>query len=336
MDAIGKSSYFLPSYESKGFRELLSFYSNRLSYNDLDGLLTRVVGQRPYCVSHLQNKVIEESERAATYLHQMPPNQQLSLNFVDEVDIYEAEGDEITYLDDGVGVKRQNERRRCKGTLGFKSTQRVHTDVIGIGHQKQGFIYLSSAESTSLSAELEDKIHLILSRNYNNKPLPLVAITDGATVIRKRVRKLFGKNVPILLDWYHLEHKVRQYSSRLGLTKDVKETHIDEMLAYLWKGQTMEALIYSDVMINTKRPNILEELQNYLCKHKDEICDYGKRQALGKTIGSGRGEKANDILVAHRQKKKGMSWSKKGSQALAILKSLEINQKWDAYWNTIT
>ncbi|WP_299466571.1 hypothetical protein, partial [uncultured Microscilla sp.] len=212
LDASGKSSYFLSSYESKGLRELISFYSNRVSYNDLAGLLTRIVGQQPYCVSHLQNKVIEESKRVATYLHQMPPNQQLSLNFVDEVDIYAADGEEITYLDDGVGVKRQNERRRCKESPGFKSTQRVQTDVIGIGNQKLGFIYLSSAESTSLGGELEDKIHLILSRSYNNKPLPLVAITDGATAIRKRVKRLFGKNVPILLDWYHLEHKVRQYS----------------------------------------------------------------------------------------------------------------------------
>jgi hypothetical protein len=53
---------------------------------------------------------------------------------------------------------------------------------------------------------------------------------------------------------------------------------------------------------------------------------------LGKTIGSGRGEKANDQLVAHRQKKKSMSWSEKGSNALTILKSLEINQQWENYW----
>lgn len=44
------------------------------------------------------------------------------------------------------------------------------------------------------------------------------------------------------------------------------------------------------------------------------------------TIGSGRGEKANDVIVAKRQKKKGRSWSKKGSRALAILKVEQLNK----------
>lgn len=78
----------------------------------------------------------------------------------------------------------------------------------------------------------------------------------------------------------------------------------------------------------------MEALQNYLLKHQSEICDYGKRQTLGKAIGSDRGEKANDQLIAYRQKKKSMSWSEKGSNALVILKSLEVNQKWEKYWES--
>ncbi len=38
------------------------------------------------------------------------------------------------------------------------------------------------------------------------------------------------------------------------------------------------------------------------------------------------GENTNDQLVAIRQKKKVMSWSEKGSNALAIIKSLEVNK----------
>jgi hypothetical protein len=51
------------------------------------------------------------------------------------------------------------------------------------------------------------------------------------------------------------------------------------------------------------------------------------RQAANKTIGSGRVEKANDLVVAHRQKKKGMAWSKAGSSALAIIRINRINQE---------
>jgi hypothetical protein len=332
-DDLGKSSYFLESYESKGLREWISYYSNRLSYSDLSDLLERVIGEKPYSESHLQNKVVEEAERVSAYLHQYPSGQQLSLNFVDKVCIYDGSVEEILYLDDGVGVKRQKEERRSKTKIGFKSSATVQTDVIGIGNSTLGFTYLSSAESSFLGCELEELIHLNLSKNYGGKPLPLVAITDGANTIRTRLRRLFGKDVVILLDWYHLEQKIRQHSSRLALDKETKEKHIAEMLDYLWRGQCTEALIYSDVMIQTQKTSILEELQNYLLKHQDEICDYGRRQDLGKCIGSGRGEKANDLLVAHRQKKKAMSWSQIGSNALAVLKSLEINQKWKQYWN---
>lgn len=129
-----------------------------------------------------------------------------------------------------------------------------------------------------------------------------------------------------------MTEKIRQYTSRLGLSKSVKESHVTEILQYLWNGQPINALIYSDVMIETKNVPILEELQQYILKHQDEICNYGHRKVIGKIIGSGKGEKANDQLVAHRQKKKGQSWSQKGSGALTILKKLEINNQWDQYW----
>jgi hypothetical protein len=334
VDSAGNHSYFLDNYESKGLREFTCFYSNRLSYKDLAGLLHRLYGAKVYRKSGLQVKVIAESKAVASYLHQQSAGQQLRFNFVEKVDIYSPTVEEINYFDDGVGVKRQKEQRINEIKIGFKSTPTVQTDVIAIGSEKQGYSYLSSAEANSSACSLEELIHLRLSTIYANQPLPMVAITDGASSIRGRLHRLFGKNVSILLDWYHLEAKIRQYLSRLGLEKQTKENHIHEMLYYLWQGQTTESLIYSDARIKTQKVSILEELQNYLLKHQSEICDYGKRQTLGKTIGSGRGEKANDQLIAHRQKKKSMSWSEKGSNALAILKSLEINQQWENYWGS--
>ena len=44
-------------------------------------------------------------------------------------------------------------------------------------------------------------------------------------------------------------------------------------------------------------------------------------------------EKANDLLVARRQKRKGMHWSRETSEALARLKALRLNHEWDAYWD---
>lgn len=49
-------------------------------------------------------------------------------------------------------------------------------------------------------------------------------------------------------------------------------------------------------------------------------------------IGSGLAEQANDRLVARRQKRRGMQWSEQTSTALATLRSLVLNEIWDAYW----
>jgi hypothetical protein len=332
IDELGNSSSYLSSYLGKGLCEFICYYSNRLSYRELSGLMERMVGKTPYKSRNLQNIVVRESQAIADYNHQENRGIQLSLNFVSPVDIYDIKTKEVLYLDDGVGVKRQKEHRCKEGDSGSKSASTVQTDVILVQNINNEYEYLTSAESSLCDLTLEDKINITLSKNYGNKAIPLVAITDGAQCIRCRLRRLFGKDIMIILDWYHLTEKIRQYTSRLGLSKSVKESHITEMLRYLWNGQAISALIYSDVMIETKNVIILEELQQYIIKHQDEICNYGYRKAIGKVIGSGKGEKANDQLVAHRQKKKGQSWSQKGSGALTVLKTLEINNQWNKYW----
>ena len=69
-----------------------------------------------------------------------------------------------------------------------------------------------------------------------------------------------------------------------------------------------------------------------MSKHELEIIDYERRQKAGKSIGSGRMEKAVDLVIGHRQKCKGMSWSFLGSKANAILKLVELNGQWQQLW----
>jgi hypothetical protein len=45
-----------------------------------------------------------------------------------------------------------------------------------------------------------------------------------------------------------------------------------------------------------------------------------------------RMEKAVDRVIGNRQKHKGISWRPQGSRALAILKVLELNGKWQQSW----
>ena len=65
----------------------------------------------------------------------------------------------------------------------------------------------------------------------------------------------------------------------------------------------------------------------------ENVTCYALRRELNLRISSNRVEKANDIVVATRQKHNGMSWSKSGSGALAIITAARINgelEKWMA------
>lgn len=329
----GFCSDFLSDYgggESKGLREFLSYYSLRLSYREVEGLAERMMGVPIYGHRQIANKVLKESEKVKQASQGCYSGMQLSICFVESVDIYDPLSKELLYFDDGIGVKKQKLHRQKQEESQEKESKTVQTDVIVIGTCAADFHHLTSGE---VKNSLEETIHCYLSYQYGTQTLPIVAITDGAKCIRNRLVSLFGEGVQVILDWYHLEDKIRKYLSRLGLNKTLKEEHIQEMLGYLWHGKPIEALIYADVMIQTKHLQILEELQNYILKHQSEICNYEKRQKVaGKTIGSGRGEKANDIIVARRQKKKSQAWSKKGSNALSVLKTVETNGLWKLYW----
>jgi len=90
-------------------------------------------------------------------------------------------------------VKRQKEHRCKEGDSGSKSESTVQIEVILIKNTNNEYEYLTSAESPLCGLTLEDEINITLRKNYDNKDLPVVAITDGAQCIGCRLRRLLVK-----------------------------------------------------------------------------------------------------------------------------------------------
>jgi hypothetical protein len=202
--------------------------------------------------------------------------------------------------------------------------------------KKGGFEYITGVidpEGKEL-LPLADIVKSKVIQEYGDerKPLNIVAITDGAKDIRGRLLAIFGMTVVMILDWFHLDKKVRELMSMIAPTKTEKETYLKFILDRLWRGQTKAVLDYLRAVVKTKNPEKLTELIGYIEKHQSEIVDYQRRQRSGKVIGSGRIEKCGDQVIGHRQKKKGMSWSKVGSRSLGILKVAELNNQWRELW----
>ena len=115
--------------------------------------------------------------------------------------------------------------------------------------------------------------------------------------------------------------------------RTAKKPLLKVVLGCLWQGQVAEAI----TALEEHRPQAknvakLDELIGYLRDRALYIPNYRERRRERCYIGSGHVEKANDLLVAQRQKGHGMHWSLETSEALAALRTLMLNGGWERYW----
>lgn len=336
---------------SQGLQELVAYYSNRLSYLEVEKLLLRISGSKLLSDQKIWeivvNKAVEVSSKWQQEIQSNKESIKSEPSIASLVDIYNPLSKEILLFDDGIGVKKQKENRSKNqdavmgeaDKLGQKQKRKtVITDVVLLQAPKGNFEYLISPidnQGQSLIS-LKEIIKCKLKSYYSdcNFPLPIVAITDGASSIRKRLHSLNPRGITLILDWYHLCKKLREFLSMITRNKAEKTEHSKFLFGHLWRGKTRDVLTYLKTQIKARNQKKLDELITYITKHETEIINYELRRQAGKTIGSGRMEKGVDTVIGHRQKHKGMSWRALGSRALAILKVAECNGQWRQIWLT--
>ena len=101
----------------------------------------------------------------------------------------------------------------------------------------------------------------------------------------------------------------------------------------MWGGDVQGALAVLEAeRVETKNEAKLDELLGYLQARAAWSPNYRQRRTNRRYIGSAHVEKANDLIVARRQKNRGMQWSEATSDALAALRTLMLNGGWERYW----
>jgi len=163
----------------------------------------------------------------------------------------------------------------------------------------------------------------------------LLLIADGARWIRSFFLETLAAlaDKTMILDWHHLQQKCLELSSRICRGKLVKAQFLRRLYRRLWGGDVQGAI----AVLEAERPQAkneakLDELIGYLRARAPWIPNYRQRRIDRQYIGSAHVEKANDLIVARRQKNRGMQWSEATSDALAALRTLMLNGGWDQYW----
>ena len=135
------------------------------------------------------------------------------------------------------------------------------------------------------------------------------------------------------LDWFHLIKKCRDRLSRMGGDRLGRRQLLAQLVRALWEGQVGTALeLLAAYRPQAKAEKPLLELATYLERHREAIPCYRAERRERHYIGSAWVEKANDLLIARRQKRRGMHWQLLTSESLGRLKGLVLNHEWDAYW----
>jgi hypothetical protein len=249
--------------------------------------------------------------------------------------LYEQPARSVNISIDDVVVKKQKPHRiRLDEEEGDEKRERkyVHHTVAHVQHEGQSYCLTGQGVSVVLRMVLG---YLLLHACLGCR---LQFFVDGQKTLHTAILRAFTwfRNLGLLLDWYHLHDKcARQLSLAMnGATR--RNEALAELSALLWYGRVDSAKAFLQRLPSDhlKQPDEIRVLIGYLDRNRAFIPCYEVRKRLGLRNSSQLGEKMNDLLVSHRQKHNGMSWSVNGSSAIAALEMLKRNhdyQHWFEY-----
>ena len=231
---------------------------------------------------------------------------------------------------DEIGVPHQKDKRsKGEDDPGVKYSKTVQTAVavIAVGIKK----YIVVADNVR---QLLRRVLALLLHNNLLSDGNLVFFIDGANNLRKEIDNIFSIfNPTIYLDWYHLKHKCYEFLTMILVggkaNLERNESIRSEAYSILWNGNTEDCIDYLNNIPKNyiKDEKKLQDLIQYLLRKKDLIPCYSLRKLCSLKNSSAFCEKANDLVVGHRMKGQGMSWSYYGCHSLAQVNALYLNRE---------
>jgi hypothetical protein len=154
---------------------------------------------------------------------------------------------------------------------------------------------------------------------------------DGGAYITSGIKDCFPGAIYVLSK-FHLKRNIKRAlfqrpDMQLKINNLIKKDRIDKALL------TIKRMVVHSK--DTKKRKLLTDLYVYIDQNRQGINPI--RHIEDKTIrdqikGSGAMESNVDKFIAHRFKKRGMSWSPRGALGLLKVKQTIANNEWDSWW----
>ena len=170
----------------------------------------------------------------------------------------------------------------------------------------------------------------------------LIFIGDGAKWIWNLCAREFPKAIQVL-DWYHaVEHLWDVGRAYFGEGSDFAAQWVKAREGELYGGKVAAVIEALKAMAEkvrrppegadeTDRRVVLWRNVGYFEDNAHRM-KYDEYRARGIPIASGVVESACKHVVASRLKGSGMRWDEEGAECILHLRSLELNGRWDTFW----
>jgi len=321
------------------------FIANLVPYRGAKEHITLLTGCRRSHES-IRQSIIQEAKRIIAHQeHAIDRQRRL------EDDAPQASYD-IAYLEtDSAFIRRQRSKKRTgKRVYRIKAARRRRKRrsievKLAVGYTdkvkryKHGRAKSLRLENKFTYASVEngrmfmEKLSLLAEKKLSpSRAKALIFGGDGGSYITRGIKDYFV-NVIYVLCKFHLKRNIKRALAHRPAIQPV----INELLK---KDSIDKALSLIARLIqrtnDRKEKKSLKELHTYIDQNKEGINSIKriKDKALRERVkGSGAMESNVDKFLAHRFKKRGMSWSPKGALSLLKVRETITNGEWDAWWS---
>jgi len=218
-----------------------------MSYQEVAGLIERYSGAKVLSAQTIwqlvQQSALQVSDEIERGVKQhIEPS---SVELTQAIDLYDADAEEVLLFDDGISVKAQKPERGKPLTSRNKRPQ-PPTKVWGASPHGCCSAANCSGQFVCQCSNSRRWFSLLISPGGTSQKCnrftlialspTLVVICDGQEPFVKWTQT-FGKDVVVILDWYHLTQKLRNLMSMIVATKTDKQAHLKVLFTHLWQGQ---------------------------------------------------------------------------------------------------
>jgi hypothetical protein len=232
---------------------------------------------------------------------------------------------------DEIGVTAQNPKRPMPKGM----TKKAYTETTVIHVQNEIGNYILSGDGIANTLKSMRGYLALNNLLYD----PIVFFSDGARSIHNEIESMFSfTSYKVILDWFHLKKKFQEFFSMAFKGKDIRNAQLNIVMPMLWYGNVAAAIAFMEKADDSivKSRTRLDELIGYLNRNRPNIPNYALRKKLRLRNSSNLGEKANDLVIARRQKNHGASFSDHGSLGLGAVCCTCLNNELESWVKTNT